>query len=124
MGELFGWMGKMLRVNLSDGSTSTFSTRDYITRFIGGRGVATRLYWDETGPATGALDGENQLFFMNGPLSGTQAPAASRSVVLGKSPMAVPEQYAFGNLGGHFGAALKWSGLDGIAITGVLQNNR
>lgn len=118
MGELFGWMGKMLRVNLSDGSTSTFSTRDYITRFIGGRGVATRLYWDETGPATGALDGENHLFFMNGPLAGTQAPAASRSVVLGKSPMAVPEQYAFGNLGGHFGAALKWSGLDGIAITG------
>ena len=73
MGELFGWMGKMLRVNLSDGSTSTFSTRDYITRFIGGRGVATRLYWDETGPATGALEGENHLFFMNGPLSGTQA---------------------------------------------------
>jgi len=33
--------------------------------------------------------------------------------------MAVPEQYAFGNLGGHFGAALKWSGFDGLDITGI-----
>jgi aldehyde:ferredoxin oxidoreductase len=69
--------------------------------------------------STGAFDADNHLFFMNGPLCGTQAPAASRWIVLGKSPMAVPEQYAFGNLGGHFGAALKWSGFDGLDITGI-----
>ncbi|MDX1778796.1 MAG: aldehyde ferredoxin oxidoreductase N-terminal domain-containing protein, partial [Thermodesulfobacteriota bacterium] len=119
MGPLCGWMGKMLRVDLGDGSRSILSTIYYINRFIGGRGLATRLYWDETGPETGALKAKNHLYFMNGPLAGTPAPAASRSVVLGKSPMAVPEQYAFGNLGGRFGAALKWSGLDGIAITGA-----
>ncbi len=119
METLYGWTGKMLRVDLSDGSISTLSTIDYIHRFIGGRGIATRLYWDETEPATGAFEAKNHLYFMNGPLSGTPAPAASRSVVLGKSPMAVPEQYAFGNLGGRFGAALKWSGLDGISVTGA-----
>jgi aldehyde:ferredoxin oxidoreductase len=56
---------------------------------------------------------------MNGPLAGTGAPAGSRWVVVGKSPMAVPEQYASGNLGGSFGAALKWAGLDGIDIFGA-----
>jgi len=116
---LYGWTGKILRINLSDKSTSVLATTDYAERFIGGRGIASRLYWDLVSPVTGALHPDNHLFFMNGPLAGTGAPAASRWVVVGKSPMAMPEQYASGNLGGGFGAALKWAGLDGIDIVGA-----
>ena len=94
------------------------SILEHAERFIGGRGIASRLYWDEMSSATGAFDPDNTLYFMNGPLCGMHAPGASRWVVLGKSPMAIPEQYAFGNLGGSFGAALKWAGLDGLAISG------
>jgi aldehyde:ferredoxin oxidoreductase len=119
MGRLFGWTGKILRVNLSDGSISDISTMRYAMPFIGGRGIASRMYWNEMDSDIGSFDPDNHLFFMNGPLAGTQAPGASRWVVLGKSPMAFPEQYAFGNLGGRFGAALKWAGLDGLDIVGA-----
>jgi len=119
MEKVFGWTGRILRVNLNDGSLFDISTLEHVHRFIGGRGIASRIYWDEMNPSTGAFDADNHLFFMNGPLCGTQSPAASRWIVLGKSPMAIPEQYALGNLGGHLGAALKWVGLDGLDITGA-----
>lgn len=119
MQKIFGWTGRILRVNLNDASLCDLPTLEHVHRFIGGRGIASRIYWDEMNPSTGAFDADNHLFLMNGPLCGTQAPAASRWIVLGKSPMATPEQYAFGNLGGHLGAALKWAGLDGLDITGA-----
>ncbi len=119
MTKLFGWAGKMLRVDLSTRKITDIFTSEYTERFTGGRGIASRIYWEEMGSGVGAFDPENHLFFMNGPLCGTMAPAASRWIVLGKSPMAVPEQYATGNLGGRFGAALKWSGLDGLDIVGT-----
>lgn len=119
MEKVFGWAGRILRVNLNDCSVSDISTMQYAHLFIGGRGIASRMYWEEITSDTGAFDVKNHLFFMNGPLCGTQAPAASRWIVLGKSPMAVPEQYAFGNFGGRFGATLRWTGLDGLDITGA-----
>ena len=87
-------------------------------RFIGGAGLQAACT-GKNGRAAGAFDPDNTLYFMNGPLCGMHAPGASRWVVLGKSPMAMPEQYAFGNLGGSFGAALKRAGLDGLAIRGA-----
>lgn len=122
MEKLFGWTGKMLRVNLSDGSISDIPINKYVPRFIGGRGIASRIYWEVMNNNIKAFDSDSHFFVMNGPLSGTPALAASRWIVLGKSPMASPEQYAFGNLGGHFGAALKWAGLDGLDITGSSKN--
>jgi aldehyde:ferredoxin oxidoreductase len=118
MERLFGWTGKIRRVNVSDGSVSDSETLGYAPRFIGGKGIASRLYWELMSNNIGAFDPENHLFVMNGPLCGTRTPAASRWIVAGKSPLAFPEQYAFGNLGGHLGAALKWAGLDGLDITG------
>lgn len=121
MTELFGWKGKMLRINLSERSLSEISPMAYASSFIGGRGLASRMYWDDVTSSISAFDPQNHLYFMTGPLCGTQAPAASRWIVLGKSPMAVPEQYASGNLGGSFGAVLKWTGLDGLDIFGAAQ---
>jgi len=55
---------------------------------------------------------------MTGPLVATGAQAASRLSVVGKSPMALPEGYCYGNIGGFFGAELKKAGYDGIVIEG------
>ncbi len=119
MNKRFGWTGKVLRVNLTDGKTSGIETDKYRDSYIGGRGIASRLYWENPSSGVSAFDPLNHLFFMTGPLSGTKAQAASRWIVLGKSPLVYPEKYAFGNLGGWFGAALKWSGLDGMDIFGA-----
>jgi aldehyde:ferredoxin oxidoreductase len=114
----YGWAGSILRINLTERTCTATSTGDYASKFIGGRGLASRLYWDEMSEPCGAFDPDNCLYFMNGPLGGTRAPGSSRWIVVGKSPMALPEQYANGNMGGTFGAALKWAGLDGLAVTG------
>ena len=50
MQELFGWTGKMLRINLSNHSAAELSSMTYASRFIGGRGLASRMYWDELNP--------------------------------------------------------------------------
>jgi aldehyde:ferredoxin oxidoreductase len=119
MKPTYGWAGKILRVNLSDATVTDIRTADYAALFVGGKGIASRLYWELVAPGVGAYDPLNHIFMMNGPLGGIRATAASRWVIVSKSPLATPEQYAYGNLGGRFGAALKWAGLDGLDIVGA-----
>jgi aldehyde:ferredoxin oxidoreductase len=116
-----GWCGKILKVDLSDSRITELDTMDYAERFLGGRGIATRIYWEEVGPDIGALDPENCLILMNGPLGATGALAASRCAVVGKSPMLMPEGFCYGNLGGYFPPALKKAGYDGVVITGCAE---
>jgi aldehyde:ferredoxin oxidoreductase len=116
--EIYGWCGKILKVDLSDSRISELSTMDYADRFLGGRGIATRIYWDEVGSDVGALDPENRLIFMTGPLVATGTQGASRFEVVGKSPMLMPEGFCYGNMGGFFGPYLKKAGYDGVVITG------
>ena len=47
MKELDGYAGKMLRVDLSSGEVTEFSSSPYLPKYLGGRGLAARLYWDE-----------------------------------------------------------------------------
>ena len=70
MARLFGYTGKMLRVDLSSGSITDLPTADYNDRFLGGRGIAAKVYWDEVSPDIGAFDPENRLIFVTGPLAG------------------------------------------------------
>ena len=119
--DVFGWCGKILRADLSNSRITEMETMDYADRFLGGRGIATRIYWDEVGPEVGAFDSENCLIFMSGPLGATGAQGASRFEVVGKSPMSVPEGFCYGNLGGYFGPFLKKAGYDGIVITGCAE---
>ncbi|HSQ83580.1 MAG TPA: aldehyde ferredoxin oxidoreductase N-terminal domain-containing protein, partial [Desulfobacterales bacterium] len=67
----YGWCGKILNVDLSNSRVTERNTMDYAERFLGGRGIATRIYWEEVGPNVGAFDPENRLIFMTGPLGGT-----------------------------------------------------
>ncbi len=54
---------------------------DYADRFLGGRGIATRLYWEEVTPEAGALEPENRLIRMTGPIGATGARLGSPSAV-------------------------------------------
>jgi len=116
MTEEEGYAGKILRVDLSSGKVTDFPTRDYADRFVGGRGIAAKIYWDEVSPGISAFDPENRLIFVTGPLAGFPGLAGSRWQVCGKSP--VTEQFCYGNAGGSWGAWLKFAGYDGIVIQG------
>ena len=83
----YGWCGKILKVDLSDRRITELETMNYAEGFLGGRGIATRIYWDEVNPEVNAFDPDNRLIFMTGPLVATGAQGASRFEVVGKSPM-------------------------------------
>jgi len=122
MAEVYGLANKILGVNLTHGSFDVIPTQRYSEKFVGGKGIASRLYWEFIDKKTTAFNPDNHLFFMNGPLSGIRSTAASRCAIVAKSPLTFPEQYCCGNLGGYFGAALKWAGLDGLDIYGAAQS--
>jgi len=114
----FGYSGKILRVDLSSGNITHTSTADYADRFLGGRGIATKVYWDEVSPDINAFDAENRLIIMTGPLTGFTGLASPRWGIEGKSPATTPECFSYSNLGGSWGAHLKFAGCDGIVIQG------
>lgn len=114
-----GWCGRILMVDLSDRRLSEIETWPYADAYLGGRGIATRLYWESVAAGIEAFDPENRLIFMTGPLVATGAQGASRFVVAGKSPMRRPEGFCCGNLGGYFGPYLKRAGFDGIVVSGA-----
>jgi len=116
MAEQYGYAGKILRVDLSAGHISTFSTGDYAPSFIGGRGVAAKIHWDEVPADTDAFDPENRLVIMTGPLCGIPGLAGSRWQVSGKSP--ILNRFSYCNLGGAWGARLKFAGYDGLVVQG------
>lgn len=119
--EIFGWCGRILKVDLSTSSIGDLRTMDYADRFLGGRGVAAKIYWDEVKPETKAFEPENCLVFMTGPMGAVGAQGASRFEVVGKSPMLSPEGFCFGSLGGYFGPFLKKAGFDGVVVTGAAR---
>ncbi len=92
------------------------STSDYADSFCGGRGLAARLYWDEAKPDTSAFDADNLLVFATGPLAGVPVIGGSRWQVCGKSP--ANNHFSYCNLGGRWGATLKFAGYDAIAVQG------
>ncbi len=115
---LYGWTGTIARVDLTAGSFQTESSRTMAREYVGGRGFAAKIYWDEVSPEIDALDPDNPLMFMTGPLAGTPAIACSRLVVSGKSPLLMPDQYGHATIGGSSAPTLKAAGFDGLIITG------
>ena len=45
--NILGWTGKILKVDLSNARISELNTMDYAGGFLGGRSIATRIYWEE-----------------------------------------------------------------------------
>jgi aldehyde:ferredoxin oxidoreductase len=113
-----GWMGKILHVNLSNREVGLFPTQRYAGLYLGGRGIASRIYWETVEPETSAFDPENRLIFMTGPMAAAGVQGAARLSVVSKSPMAYPEGYCYGNIGGFIGPELKRAGFDGIVVEG------
>ena len=93
MTDEFGYAGKILKVDLSSASISDVPTSDYADRFIGGRGIAAKIYWDEVPPEAKAFDPENRLIFMTGPMAGYPGLAGSISQICGISAATNLEQF-------------------------------
>jgi aldehyde:ferredoxin oxidoreductase len=114
------YAGKILWVDLCAGEVKEIFTSDY-SEFVGGIGIAAKIYWDEVSSEVKALSPDNKLIFITGPLSGFSGFASSRWEIAGKSPITVPEHFSHANLGGSWGVALKFAGYDGIVVEGAAE---
>jgi len=113
---MYGWIGNILEVDLSDGRISVEQTEKYVDDYLGGRGIGVRLVYDKYVPGTDALDPGNPLLFNTGPLTGTAMPSSGRTDVTALSPMS--NLRGKSNFGGFWGPELKYAGFDHLVITG------
>ncbi len=84
---MYGWTGKILRIDLSNRTSTTEPTEPYIDKYLGGRGLGVRLIYENYKPGTDAFDPSNPLIFSMGPLTGTSMPGSGRVDVTALSPM-------------------------------------
>jgi len=109
--------GKILRINLSDKSCKVENLDlELAKKFVGGRGLGTKLYMDEVCPTIDPLSPENKVVLINGPLTGTSVPTGCRYMVVTKSPLT--GMIACSNSGGKWGASLKYAGYDAVILEG------
>jgi aldehyde:ferredoxin oxidoreductase len=118
----FAYAGKMIKVDLSTRQTEVFSSAEFTRRFLGGRGVGAKLYWDLTPPGISAFDPANSLSFVTGPVTGFMRFSGCRWQICGKSPQIGPGFFSFANVGGAWGAWLKYAGYDAVTVTGRSEN--
>lgn len=117
---MYGYTGKILRVNLTTNKISTLDTSDY-EQWGGGHGFGSAIFWDLVkDKAISGFDPANIVTIMTSPLSGTLVPGASaRTEVQGIGVQSSPiEWFTRSNFGGRFAAMLKFASWDGIAIEG------
>jgi aldehyde:ferredoxin oxidoreductase len=113
-----GWIGKILRVNLTTGKISTEALDPEIARdYLGARGLGTKIMIDEVDPKVDPLSPDNKLIFATGPLTGSYAPSAGRYTVVTKG--ALTGAIASSNSGGVWGPELKFAGYDAVIFEGA-----
>ncbi len=115
-----GYMGRILRVDLSSGRLWDEPLDEaYVRAYVGGSGLAARYLYDRVEADTDPLGPENPLIFMTGPLVGTAMPSAGRYSLCALSPLT----HLWGEAcsGGFFGPELRFAGYDGIVITGASE---
>lgn len=115
---MYGWTGKILRVNLSARSVSVEDLCPEVAeKYLGARGLGTKVLYDELKPGIDPLGPDNKIIFATGPLTGTAATSAGRYNVVTKSPLT--GFIAASNSGGYFPAELKYAGFDAIIVEGA-----
>lgn len=111
-----GWIGRILRVDLSKRRFSVQPLdRELAVSLIGGRGFAVRVLWNEV-KGVDPLSPNNKLIIATGPLSGVFLPSSGKVVVAAKSPLT--NGYGDGNIGSLVSTRLKMAGYDMLIVEG------
>ncbi|MFQ6058959.1 MAG: aldehyde ferredoxin oxidoreductase family protein [Anaerolineae bacterium] len=114
------YAGRLLRLDLTTGQWEDEPiTEDQVRNWLLGSGLAAKLFYDEMDPQLDPLDPANPLLIFNGLLTGTAAPTGCRTSFCGRSPLTGIWNEA--NVGGFWGAELRFAGYDGLIITGQAQ---
>jgi len=111
-----GYAGKILRINLSDGRVSKEEISEEMRKkFLGGRGFAAKILWDEVKGVDPLSEG-NKIVFSTGPLTGLPLPSSGKMVIASKSPLT--GGYGDGNIGSMAALHLRRAGYDVLIVEG------
>lgn len=112
-----GYAGKILEINLTTGDFSRLDLDENDCRlYLGGSGLAAKMYLDRFPGDIDALSPENHLVLLTGPWTGSRVPGGNRFAVAARSPLT--GHWGEASCGGYFGVELKAAGYDGIILTG------
>ncbi|MGI5839128.1 MAG: aldehyde ferredoxin oxidoreductase family protein [bacterium] len=113
-----GYGGKILRIDLTaKKATAVPLPEDLAREYLGSRGVAARLLYDEIEPGADPLGDKNKVLMASGPLSGILMPASGKVTFAAKSP--ATGGYGDSNMGGMVAAEMKYAGYDVIILEGT-----
>jgi aldehyde:ferredoxin oxidoreductase len=117
---MYGWTGKLLRIDLGKGkAVADRYEAAFAKSFLGGRGFAVKILWDELKPGIDPLSSDNKLIFATGPLTGFALPSSGKLVVAAKSPLT--GSYGDGNIGSHAAVQMRKAGYDIMVIEGIAE---
>jgi aldehyde:ferredoxin oxidoreductase len=114
----YGFAGKELEVDLTNSIVKkNDSNFEYYQKFLGGRGIATKIFIERISPDLPPFSHDNPLIFSTGLLTGTLAPSANRTALVTKSPQTGLLTYS--TIGGFWGPEFKQAGYDTLIISGI-----
>jgi aldehyde:ferredoxin oxidoreductase len=113
-----GYFWKILWIDLDQAEAKALEFDEaFALKYIGGRGFGAKLLWDHLQKGrVDPLSPENLLVISPGPLAGLYLPASGKTSFISISPET--GIYGDSSMGGSFGAELRQSGIDALAITG------
>jgi aldehyde:ferredoxin oxidoreductase len=113
------WANRILRIDLSTMRIEAHEAEPYVPEYLGARGIAARICWQDHPEPVEPFDPANPLMVFPGALAGSRAPYSGRLTVCSFSPQTHPHAwFTRSNAGGYFGATLKRAGYDGLVVTG------
>jgi aldehyde:ferredoxin oxidoreductase len=116
---MYGWAGQRLKVYLNEGKIVKEPLSEELRlNYLGGRGLNSKILFDELKPGIDPLSPDNIFCVGVGPLNGTAALGSSRWTASAKSTVAVPGGLGDGNGGGDFATELKFAGYDQVVVYG------
>ncbi len=116
-GNLWGYMGRILRVDLSSGTALDEPlSPEAAEKYLGGTGLGVEYLYREVPPGVEWDDPENRIIMASGPMGGTPVAGTGTFSLVTKGPMT--------NLGvstqanGSWAAFIKFAGYDAVIIQG------
>ena len=114
---VFGYMGKILRVDLSEKTVQKEKIDEStLQKYVGGVSLGAKYLLEEIQPGVGWSSPENRIILTTGPLAGTKIAGSGTFCALSKGPMTGLGTSTQAN--GFFGAFLRFSGYDGLMVQG------
>lgn len=112
-----GYAGRALFVDLTSGEVTTQEIpEEWLKDYVGGEGVAVRLFYDLMDPDLDPFDAAQPMIFATGPLTGTASPTSGRWNLVFRSP--ATGTLGLANAGGKLAPQIKRAGWDLIVIVG------